>query len=254
MKKKVIINSIFLILSVIALAFIVYLLSVPPIVDLVIYYVFIIPLSLLIILFAVKIIISLKFEPNKTDRIICRICNVMICVICVCACVKFFYFDTNGSYRRIPQSENYQYCNSSNFVDYEENEKSEYLEASFITVLNVFNSKNTNITKIIDIDEKNCVLTIAMNKTDTESFILKNLKYLLYKNKFFKNKEISENDNIIYYYDKGELDGSAESNIMLIMGKSKASFVYIFVSSTAASLPIDETKALEYAKEMLHQE
>ena len=253
MKKKVIINSIFLILAVIALAFSVYLLSWLPSEDLLVYYVLIVPLLLLIILFAVKIIISLKLELNKTYKIICRVCNAMICAIFICAGAEFLFINIIGSYRSPSQSESYQYCNSSNFVDYEENAESEYSMA-YVTVLDIFNSKNINVSKMIDSDEKICVLVIEMSKIDTNSFILKNLKYLIYKAVYFKDKEVSKNDNIIYYYDKRESDHYIGDGKMMIMGKTKDSFVFINVEIKPGLLPIDKTKALEYAKEMLNQE
>lgn len=251
MKKKVakvIINSIFLILSVIALVFSIYLLSWQPVEDIFIYYVFIIPLLFVTLLFTVKLVLILKFEVSKTYKIIC---NVFICVILVFMCIEFFYFNIGGHYKAIPQTENYEYCNSANFVDYEENEKSKYVEDAYITVLDMYNSENINVSKRIDIDDKNCVLTIEMSKIDTRSHILKNLKYLIYKNVYFKDKDASENDEFIYYYDPGIFDSIIKNNKMVMMGKTKDSFVFVNIESTSSSLPISETKAFEFMKDML---
>ena len=38
---------------------------------------------------------------------------------------------------------------------------------------------------------------------------------------------------------------------MVMMGKTKDSFVFVNVESTSSSFPIDETKALEFLKDTL---
>ncbi len=248
MKKRVIINIIFLILSIIALVFSTYMLSWLPVEDVFIYYIFIIPFLLVTLLFAVKLVLSLKFELSKTYTIVC---NVFISAVLVYMCIGLFYFNMSSHYKVIPQSENYKYCNSLNFVDYEENETSKYVEDAYITVLDMYNSKSTNVSKRIDIDDDPCVLTVEMSKIDTKSYILKNLKYGIYKNVYFKDTDISESDNYIYYYDWGEFDGIIKNNKMVMMGKTKDSFVFVNVESTSSSFPIDETKALEFLKDML---
>lgn len=257
MKKKVtkvIVNSIFLALSVMALAFSIYLLSWQPTENTFIYYVFTIPFLLVTLLFTVKLVLILKFEFSKTYKIIC---NTVICAILLFMCIEFFYFNMNGSYKAVAQAENYKYCNSSNFVDYEENETSVYLEDAYITTSDIYNSKSTNVLKRLDIDEKKCVLVIEMTKIDTKSFILKNLKYYILKALYFndfKDEDISKNGDFICYYYPGMVgSGIVKTNKLIILDKTKDSLIFLNIESTDSSLSIDEAKTLEFFRDMSAQ-
>lgn len=249
--KKIVFCFISFIFVIFALIFFINMLSWLPIEDIFIYYVFIIPLTLILFILITKIFIELQKPPTKVYKKISRLSNIIICLIVFCITFEFVFLNMSSNYQKLPNNKNYLYFNSENFFDYSENENTDYVEDAYISTFKIFDSNSTNVSKRISIDEKDCVLTIEVSNIDTRSIILPKLKYMLYKKEFFNQKNFCCDGIYIYYYDPGQFSNIVHNNKMTVMGISKGKFFFINIESTSSAIPIDEIKVLDYCKSQI---
>lgn len=248
MKKALLFNIICFVIAFVALCCFICMLSWMPTEDLFMYYVFIVPCTLILFIFAIKIIIRLKSMSDNILKAGLKICNCLIIIILLGMQFEFYYFIISPNVNLSSRAEPHMYFNSENFVDYTENQETEYVEEAYVSNIKIYTSSNITVSKRINLTDEACVLTIDASYIDTNSFILKELKYMLYKCKYFKNADIQREGECIYIYYPGKFNTFTQNNQMTIMKKDKERFVFIHVESTSSSVPINKNRVISYCQ------
>lgn len=148
------------------------------------------------------------------------------------------------------QYQNYDVFNSSNFTNYEENERTQY-NMKFLDSTSLFGNYDTTVSKMVFIDDTKHQIIINGTYIKTQSTLFTNLKYYLMKNNLMKDKQYIEKDDYVYFYDKGRYDGIIKYSEIVVIAKGKSGFVCITVQTSTPNNPINVEKSIKYCQELV---
>lgn len=225
--------------------------------DSLLFFYFLLPITILLFIVSivklanimqyVKLDIDYYEKHNWIGKITSKmIIGLMLLGVILSLCYSAYQIHVTSQY----ENKNYVVFNSSNFTDYEENERTQY-NMAFLDSTSLFGNFDTTISKMAFIDDTKHQIIINGTHIKTESNLLKNLKYCLMKNNLMQDKQYIEKDDYVYYYDEGRYDGIIKYSEIVVIAKGKSGFVCVAVQTSTPNVPIDVEKAIEYCEKLV---